>query len=77
MSPATELPSLMVGRYHVEKLLGRGGMAVVFAVQDNVRGRRVALKRMLPPADPSKRGRNSELFERSELTLCAEATHAT
>lgn len=43
-----EMTSLVAGRYSLEKLLGRGGMAEVFEALDQNTGRRVALKRLLP-----------------------------
>ena len=46
----TELPKPghQIGRYAIEKLLGEGGMGAVFAATNQITGRAVALKWMLP-----------------------------
>lgn len=41
-------PGHRIGRYRVEKLLGEGGMGAVFAATNDVTGRAVAIKWMLP-----------------------------
>lgn len=38
------LPRLLVGRYHLERRLGRGGMGIVYAASDSTLERRVAVK---------------------------------
>lgn len=56
-----------IGRYEVQKQLGRGGMATVFLAHDPLIGREVAIK-VLPAQfshDPSFRGR----FEREARTV--------
>jgi hypothetical protein len=68
------IPSVIDGRYRVDKLLGRGGMAVVCAAHDLVRARRVALKRLLISPDSNKQQRNIELFER-EFHMLAQLAH--
>jgi hypothetical protein len=70
----SDLPSTIDGRYRVERLLGRGGMAMVFAAYDAVRQRTVALKRLLALKDPQKKRRNQELFER-EFLLLSQLAH--
>jgi serine/threonine-protein kinase len=42
-----QTPKLIADRYRVDRLLGRGGMAEVYQVDDIVSGRVVALKRLL------------------------------
>jgi hypothetical protein len=60
---------LVAGRYRIEQPLGSGGMATVYQVLDLSTDRRVALKRLHPQADPRKRRRTRELFEREFYTL--------
>ncbi len=45
------LARTLAGRYEIIRLLGRGGMAVVFLAQDLVLERQVAIK-VLPPEMP-------------------------
>jgi hypothetical protein len=56
-------------RYHVHKLLGRGGMALVYEATDRTNERRIALKRLQPLPEAAKQRRNLELFEREFHTL--------
>ncbi|MET0385621.1 MAG: protein kinase [Polyangiales bacterium] len=67
--PASTAPSLAViaGRYKVIEQLGRGGMAVVYRVQDLTSDRIVALKRLLPQDTPDSHV--SLLFQREYETL--------
>jgi tRNA A-37 threonylcarbamoyl transferase component Bud32/tetratricopeptide (TPR) repeat protein len=60
-------PELIAERYRVEKLLGRGGMAAVFQVQDLAKQRVVALKRLIPLNPPDNHV--ARLFEREFHTL--------
>ncbi|HKP58030.1 MAG TPA: serine/threonine-protein kinase [Polyangiales bacterium] len=60
-------PALIGERYHVEKLLGRGGMAAVFQVRDAVSGRVLALKRLLDALAGD--GQVARLFEQEFWTL--------
>ncbi|HEX6240034.1 MAG TPA: serine/threonine-protein kinase, partial [Polyangiales bacterium] len=55
------------GRYLIERLLGKGGMASVYAVLDTASGQRAALKRLHAEAAPSA----APLFEREYRTLAS------
>jgi hypothetical protein len=56
-------------RYQVHRLLGRGGMALVYEATDRTNDRRVALKRLQALPESAKQRRNLELFEREFHTL--------
>ncbi|HKU39998.1 MAG TPA: serine/threonine-protein kinase, partial [Polyangiales bacterium] len=56
---------LIAGRYRVVSLLGQGGMGVVHAVNDELTGQRLAIKRTLPGTS----GKSHELFKREFHTL--------
>jgi hypothetical protein len=58
----------IAGRYVVESLLGRGGMASVYRVRDRRSGRRLALKRAYA-CDPDKASKRRALLEREYHTL--------
>lgn len=61
-------------RYEQFDLIGRGGMATVYAATDRASQRRVALKRLQAPSDAVKQQRHLELFEREFHTL-AQLVH--
>ncbi len=65
------LQDLSPDSYTVERELGRGGMATVFAVRDTKHGRRVALKVLRPELAASL---GAERFRR-EITLAASLQH--
>lgn len=56
---------MVAGRYRVERLLGEGGMAVVYAVVDTATGNKLALKWLSGNPKPAV----SALFEREYQTL--------
>jgi serine/threonine protein kinase len=60
------LARTLVGRYEITRLLGRGGMAVVFLAQDLVLERQVAIK-VLPP-DGSHDAKVVQRFEQEAKT---------
>jgi tetratricopeptide (TPR) repeat protein len=71
---STALPSRIAQRYRVVKALGRGGMACVYHVSDEVSGRDLALKQLVLPSAPEKRKAVSELFE-AEFHTLAQLSH--
>ncbi|MCA9631912.1 MAG: serine/threonine protein kinase [Myxococcales bacterium] len=54
--PPEELAGRTVGDYRLERLIGRGGMGVVYAATDQRLGRRVALKLLRIGVDGDRRG---------------------
>ncbi len=71
--PATEKQiqhhELIANRYQVDRVLGRGGMAVVYMVYDLSTTQYVALKRMNDRNDAIKQKKVVKLFEREFHTL--------
>jgi serine/threonine protein kinase len=59
---------LVADRYRIERELGRGGMAVAYAVYDTLSGRTLALKRLLQSSADANRN-HARLFEQEFLTL--------
>jgi serine/threonine-protein kinase len=57
------------GRYRVVKLLGEGGLAIVYQVHDTLLRVDRALKRLIPNPNEVNQRRNQELFEREFYTL--------
>jgi serine/threonine-protein kinase len=61
-------------RYSIERVLGQGGMAVVYEVHDEIKDRNVALKRLLEKKNKKKYGNFLALFE-SEFHTLSELAH--
>src|SRR5688572_9947056 len=59
----------VAGRYQVQQVLGRGGMAVVYRVLDTTSQAEVALKQLHLPKDSGKYAEAAALFEREFHTL--------
>ena len=73
MATKTQLgPGARLGRYTIERVLGRGELTVVYAARDEQLGRRVALKVLTPP--PDERDRFRARFMR-ESRLAASIDH--
>jgi predicted Ser/Thr protein kinase len=64
---------LVSGRYQIERILGRGGMGVVYAAIDVAKGERVALKFLLPPAASTESA--VERFVREARALLSVRSH--
>ncbi len=69
--PFSQLRTALAGRYAIERVLGRGGMATVYLAQDRKHGRPVAIK-LLDPELAAALGR--ERFLR-EIETAARLTH--
>jgi hypothetical protein len=65
---------LIGGRYRVERILGQGGMAVVYEALDTSTGQRRAIKCLVASDDPRKQQRSTELFER-EFHVLSQLAH--
>ncbi|MEV7185585.1 serine/threonine-protein kinase [Kitasatospora sp. NPDC093102] len=64
----------ILGRYELADLLGRGGMAEVWAAWDRTAGRRVAVKFLAPYGHPDASAALEERFRR-EAKLTADLSH--
>lgn len=75
-APANDvaLPAELLGRYHIDAELGRGGMAVVYRGHDPKSHRSFAIKRALHSSDTRAGRELCALFER-EFQLLAQLTH--
>lgn len=62
-------PETIDQRYQVEKVLGEGGVAIVYQVNDTQTGQTVALKQLLPKGDNDKQREIRDLFEYEYQTL--------
>jgi serine/threonine protein kinase len=64
-----------LGRYRVLRELGRGGMGVVYAAEDPVLKRQVALKAMLPEVAADKSARQRFLLEANAVAALDQHDH--
>jgi serine/threonine-protein kinase len=69
--PATPLTAALAGRYEIERLLGRGGMATVYLALDQKHGRKVAIKVLRPDITAAF---GAERFLR-EIGIAAQLSH--
>jgi len=75
MAESDKTPDIIAGRYRVERILGKGGMAVVYLVNDMTTKQTVALKQLLPEdQNEAKRKHIAELFEH-EFHSLAQLSH--
>ncbi|HKP57959.1 MAG TPA: protein kinase [Polyangiales bacterium] len=70
---ADDPPQLIGDRYEVERVLGRGGMSVVYAVRDRHTARRCALKQLAPRSE-SHRAQFAAQFQR-EYAILGQLSH--
>jgi eukaryotic-like serine/threonine-protein kinase len=63
------------GRYHIIRLLGRGGMGAVYHAWDDELGVAVALKAILPTADDEHAAEEMTRRFKRELLLARQITH--
>ncbi len=62
-------------RYQLEGSLGRGGMGHVYAARDDLLGRRVALKRVVPPAGAEGSAFEARLLEEARALAAIQHPH--
>jgi tetratricopeptide (TPR) repeat protein/tRNA A-37 threonylcarbamoyl transferase component Bud32 len=74
IAPQISYPELIDNRYQVDKILGKGGMAIVYQVRDTKTGREVALKQLLVKEDAIEQKEVTELFEH-EFHILAQLAH--
>jgi serine/threonine protein kinase len=66
LASATELPRILGGRYRPERVLGRGGMGIVYVVEHVRTGQKLALKLLAMHSNPSPEA--IERFKREART---------
>ncbi|MEV6969683.1 serine/threonine-protein kinase [Hamadaea sp. NPDC051192] len=76
MSPSPAEPRTIAGRYRLENALGQGGMGRVWSARDEILGRDVAIKEIVPPPGLTDTERQ-EMRERSlrEARAIARLNH--
>lgn len=75
MTETDKVLEVIAGRYRVERILGKGGMAIVYLVHDVVTKKPMALKQLLPDDQDAARQKHiAELFEHEFHTL-AQLSH--
>jgi hypothetical protein len=67
--PSAEPPALVAGRYRPVRLLGRGGMGVVYEAEDTRLGRRVAVKMLTAVEGLTAQDAAWERFQREARAL--------
>lgn len=74
--PEPSAPPASIGKYRIEREIGRGASGVVYLGLDGFRGRRVAIKQMHPHllADPAQAQRYRRLL-RNEAALAGRLRH--
>ena len=74
--PETSPPPASIGKYRIEREIGRGASGVVYLGLDGFRGRRVAIKQMHAHllADPAQAQRYRRLL-RNEAALAGRLRH--
>jgi len=71
-APATASPGTVIaGRYEIERLIARGGMAAVYLARQRNLRRKVALKILSPPNNAEERATFEERFRREAETLAS------
>lgn len=77
--PSVPVPGAWLGRYRIERLLGEGGMGVVYAAEDTELHRRVALKFLRAEDDAARERlvREARAMARSGTRTSSRCTRST